>query len=79
MLDYDTAEKARDHILEAIRHMNQSWQLVEGQISDGAFQKMKRVAGIVIGKLDVEYLCHIFELYPALDDVGQKHGFDHLG
>lgn len=79
MLDHDTAEKARDHILEAIQQINRSLQSVEGQLPDATFQEMKRAAGIVIGTLDVEYLCHIFALYPDLDEVGQTYGIDHLG
>jgi hypothetical protein len=79
MLDHDTAEKARDHILEAIQQINKSWQLVEGEIQNATFQEMKRAAGVVIGTLDVDYLCHIFEIFPDLDEVGQMYGIDHLG
>jgi len=72
MLDRSTAQKARDHILEAIQHVNCSLQLVEGQFPDAAFQKMKRAAGLAIGGLDVDYLCRIFELFPDLDDVEER-------
>lgn len=79
MLDRNTAKEARDHILKAIQHINQSWPLIEGKIPDATFAEMKRTAGIVIGTLDVDYLCKIFEVFPDLDDVGQAHGIDHLG
>ena len=79
MLDRNTAQEARDHILEAIQHINQSWQLLEGRLPDATFQEMKRAAGLVIGTLDYDYLCRIFELFPDLDYVGKAHGIDHLG
>ncbi|MFA6968710.1 hypothetical protein [Bosea sp. (in: a-proteobacteria)] len=79
MLDRDTAQEARNHILEAIRHINQSWQLLEGRMSDATFQEMKRAAGIVIGTLDYDYLCRIFDLFPELDDVGRAPATDSLG
>ncbi len=74
MLDRSTAQKARDHVLDAIQHINCSLQLVEGQLPDAAFQKMKRAAGLAIGGLDVDYLCRIFELFPDLDDVEERAG-----
>ena len=79
MLDRNTALEARDHILTAIRHINQSWQLIEGRMPDATFAEMKRVAGIAIGTLDYDYLCRIFELFPDLDDVGMAHGMDPKG
>jgi len=72
MLDRSTAQEARDHILEAIRHINRSLQLVEGQLPDATFQKMKRAAGLAIGGLDVDYLCRIFDLFPDLDAVEER-------
>lgn len=79
MLDRNTAQEARDHILEAIQHINQSWQLLDGRLPGATFQEMRRVAGVVIGTLDHDYLCRIFELFPDLDDVGKAQGIDHLG
>lgn len=74
MLDRSTAQEARDHILEAIRHINLSLLLVESRLPDALFQPMKRAAGLAIGKLDFDYLCRIFELYPDLDDVEGRAG-----
>lgn len=79
MLDRTTAEEACNHVEEAIRHINLSWQLVEGRLPDATLQNMKRAAGTVIGTLDFDYLCRIYELFPELDDVGQAYGIDHLG
>lgn len=79
MLDRSTAQEARDHVLEATRHINLSLLLIEGKLPDAIFQTMKRAAGLAIGGLDVDYLCRIFELYPDLDDVGLGFGIDHLG
>ncbi len=77
MLDRNTAQEARDHILEAFQHINRSWHLIEGRLPDATFQEMKRTAGTVIGMLDYDYLCRIFELFPDLDDVERAHGTDH--
>lgn len=79
MLERSTAREARDHILEAIQHINHSLLLVQGQFPDATFQEMKRAAGTAIGGLDVDYLCRIFELFPDLDDVERVHRIDHLG
>jgi hypothetical protein len=79
MLDRSTAEKARNHILEAIKQINLSLRLIEGRLPEATYEEMKRAAGITIGTLDFDYLCRIFELFPDLDDVGQAQGIDHLG
>jgi hypothetical protein len=42
MLDRETAQEARDHTLEAIRHINQSWQLVAGRVANPTFREMKK-------------------------------------
>ena len=71
MLSHSTAEEARNHILEAIKQINLSLQLIESRLPEATLSGMKRAAGITIGTLDVDYLCRIFELFPDLDDVGQ--------
>ena len=72
MIDRKTAEQARDHILEAIRHINSSVRLIDGQFPNATLKSMLRTAGLAIGTLDTEYLAHIFKLYPDLDDLSES-------
>jgi hypothetical protein len=69
MLSREVAELARDHVLEAIKHISSSLQLIQGQFPEAIMKSMHRTAGLAIGTLDTDYLAHIFELYPDLDDI----------
>lgn len=69
MIDRQTAERARDEILQGMYHLNRSLVLADGHFPDETYQLMRRGVGVAIGRLEVDYLHHIFALYPDLDDV----------
>jgi hypothetical protein len=69
LIDRETAERARDEILQGMYHLNRSLVLADGHFPDETYQLMRRGVGVAIGRLEVDYLHHIFALYPDLDDV----------
>ena len=68
-LDFDTAQKARDEVLGAVKGLLASLALIEGRIQPNTFEQMRRTVGLAIGNLEVDYLRHIFVIHPELDDV----------
>lgn len=71
-MNLDTAQEARNHMLQAIQHMLTSLRLAEGQFPEATYEGMRRTIGLAIGRLETDYLAHIFEIHPELDDLSES-------
>ncbi|WP_146055981.1 hypothetical protein [Bosea psychrotolerans] len=69
MIDEKSAKQVKKLIVDAMESMSSSLLLINGKFEPDTYESMKRVIGEAIGKLEAEYLVHIYREHPHLDEL----------
>lgn len=69
MIEKECAAEVREYSLKAISELSRLLDACRGRCSDDDYERLRKGAGLAIGKIQTDLLDVIYSAYPELDDL----------
>ena len=66
-MNKECATEIRDHTLKAFENLNLALIAAKDGCDNEEYEKIKKIIGITIGRVDTELLCYLYDKFPDLE------------